>query len=395
MATYKVIQDIEAEDKLVGPLTLRQFIYGLISAASFYFCFLSITKHVDFMVVIFFPVAAATGFFAFPWGKDQPTEIWALAKIRFFIKPRRRIWDQSGAKELVTITVPKKIAHQYTNGLNQDEVNSRLTALANTIDSRGWAVKNVNVNLGMITGQAAYGSDRLINPGSFPQEVSTIDVRASDDMLDESANPIAQQFDSMINASAAAHRKQLMDQLAIPSPAMPIQTPAAVPLPQPTAAQFSTMPQQAMQPTAQPATNPQPMQQQNYWFTQPQPTAAPAGNGFMDGSSGMALASGAPPAPVSAATPTAEEQALIAKFKQENSAQTVAYSHLKTVKTPEQLAAEAAQARAAAKAKPSVTPQEQAAIINLSNNDDLDVATLARQAHKQVEDDGEVVISLR
>lgn len=25
MATYKVLQDIEAEDKLLGPLTLKQF----------------------------------------------------------------------------------------------------------------------------------------------------------------------------------------------------------------------------------------------------------------------------------------------------------------------------------------------------------------------------------
>jgi len=30
MATYKVIQDIEAEDKLLGPMTLRQFIYAVI-----------------------------------------------------------------------------------------------------------------------------------------------------------------------------------------------------------------------------------------------------------------------------------------------------------------------------------------------------------------------------
>ena len=28
MATYKVIQDIEAEDKFLGPLTLKQFIFG-------------------------------------------------------------------------------------------------------------------------------------------------------------------------------------------------------------------------------------------------------------------------------------------------------------------------------------------------------------------------------
>jgi hypothetical protein len=28
MATYKVLQDIEAEDKLFGPFTLKQFIFG-------------------------------------------------------------------------------------------------------------------------------------------------------------------------------------------------------------------------------------------------------------------------------------------------------------------------------------------------------------------------------
>ena len=33
MATYKVPQDVEAEDKLLGPFTFRQFIYLLISAA--------------------------------------------------------------------------------------------------------------------------------------------------------------------------------------------------------------------------------------------------------------------------------------------------------------------------------------------------------------------------
>src|SRR5665213_2597510 len=107
MATYKVIQDIEAEDKILGPLTLRQFIYGLISIFFFYICFLCLTKHASFLLILFLPPALFTAFFTFPFGKDQPTEIWALAKIRFLFKPRQRIWDQSGIKELVTITVPK------------------------------------------------------------------------------------------------------------------------------------------------------------------------------------------------------------------------------------------------------------------------------------------------
>src|SRR5665213_108836 len=121
MATYKVIQDIEAEDKLLGPLSLRQFIYAGICVLCLYLSFLTLTKHVGFLIVVFAPVAIFTGFFAFPWKLNQPTEIWALAKIRFLLKPRRRIWDQSGVKELVTITAPKRIESNYTNGLSQTE----------------------------------------------------------------------------------------------------------------------------------------------------------------------------------------------------------------------------------------------------------------------------------
>jgi hypothetical protein len=373
MATYKVIQDIEAEDKLVGPLTLRQFIYAGICALCLYLSFIFVTKNVAFMLAMTLPIAFTSGFFAFPWGKDQPTEVWALAKIRFMLKPRRRTWDQSGAKELVTITVPKKIERQLTNGLNQDEVQSRLTALANTIDSRGWAVKNVNINMAdAAVAPVIQSSDRLVNMSSLPQQVSDIDVRASDDILDEAANPVAHNFDSMIQASAAAHRQQLIQQMQQPTPPPP--APPAAP----------------QQPEA------------NYWFMKQQPAAAP-GQATFTGSAVVTpgLEPQAEPALMpQAAQPTAEEQALIERFKAENSTQSVAYGHLKTLKTPEQLAAEA-RARAAVEAatapKPKVTPESQAAIINLANNDDLSVATIARQAHEQAlqDGDGEVVISLR
>jgi hypothetical protein len=39
MAVYKVIQDIEAEDKLLGPLTLKGFIYAMIAGTCAYINF--------------------------------------------------------------------------------------------------------------------------------------------------------------------------------------------------------------------------------------------------------------------------------------------------------------------------------------------------------------------
>ena len=109
MATYKVLQDIEADDKFVGPLTLKQFVLLGITAICLYLSFFFLAKQIWIVAVLVLPIEIITGFLGFPWGRDQPTEIWLLAKLRYLFKPRKRIWDQTGIQELVKITAPKKI----------------------------------------------------------------------------------------------------------------------------------------------------------------------------------------------------------------------------------------------------------------------------------------------
>src|SRR6185436_5119251 len=141
MATYKVLQDIEAEDKLLGPLTLKQFIFAAVACILLFIQFKIVTTggpaaiKAVFLIVFFVPTLVF-GFMAAPIGREQPNEIWLLARLRFMFKPRKRIWDQNGINDLVTITAPKKIERHLTNGLSQNEVESRLEALANTLDSR-------------------------------------------------------------------------------------------------------------------------------------------------------------------------------------------------------------------------------------------------------------------
>ena len=95
MATYKVLQDIEAEDKFVGPLTLKQFILAGVTFVCAYLCFFFLSKHLWVLTIPILPVMLFSGF-GLAMGRDQPTEVWLLAKLRFMLKPRRRIWDQSG-----------------------------------------------------------------------------------------------------------------------------------------------------------------------------------------------------------------------------------------------------------------------------------------------------------
>ncbi len=65
---------------------------------------------------------------------------------------------------------------------------------------------------------AVLDSDRLVAMSSLPQAVPDSSIKASDDMLDEDNNPIAQQFTQMISASEQSHRQQLIQKMNAPTP---------------------------------------------------------------------------------------------------------------------------------------------------------------------------------
>ena len=218
MAVYKVPQDVEADDKLIGPFSFRQFVFVLFMSASMYFAYLlgSINIVMGMLPVPFIIFFAAL---AFPWRKDQPTEVYLTALIHFWIKPRKRLWNQEGQIEHVVITAPKKVDHQYTDGMSNTEVRSRLHTLASTLDSRGWAAKNVAVQDVAPQGnqtamQAAIESDRIAMPKvATPVQNQAFAVTASDDVLDVTNNSVAQNFDHLVNQSAEDHKNQLLQQM--------------------------------------------------------------------------------------------------------------------------------------------------------------------------------------
>lgn len=415
MATYKVIQDIEAEDKLIGPFGIRQFIYLIIVAVSFFIGF-KLTTVAWFLALPLLPHTLFFALLALPFGGEQPTETWLLAKIRFAMKPRVRVWDQSGIKELVTITAPKKIERQLTKNMSEGEVRSRLEALANTIDSRGWAIKNINVsifNQPALAG-AGGGSDRLIDVGAVAQQTPAPDVTASDDMLDEQHNPTAQNLDRMISASSKAHRDRIVANMRLPEP-------TKVPIVNDSAAHpFSnvTTPMQDDSNSQQ-----TPSAQPDYWFLNSGagPTVAPQAQQPMTGTTpqpsnlvvpdptATQQSQGLPLQPVGQPAGPLTEEELLDKIHAEKEKTPKNYGHMRVIKTLEEQQAEAAAAaqRAAAlggsqpgddsSASQPVTPAPDPDIIELARNDDLNVETVARQAKKNKDkdlEDGEVVINL-
>lgn len=371
MATYKVLQDIEAEDKLFGPFTLKQFIFGAIAAVLIFIGFRILITPLPtpikvVVVLVLLPPLLVFGFLAAPIGQDQPNDVWLFARLRFLFKPRTRIWNQDGVNNLVTVTAPKKQETVFVKNLNQDEVRSRLQALANTVDSRGWAVKNVNTNLfaqpGYLTNQNT--SDRLVDPSEFPQEVSNVDVQATDDMLDPRSNATAQHLDQLIKKSSSQHKQQVRDQAAGKS--APTQTPQDY--------YFMNQPQ-----------TPQMTLPQDYATFSNQQVVAPGANDTVK------------------VDESEEEKAFAHKLIEEKEREKGHVSDHMRVLQPlhdeEGKPLPAPRSEAVQTEETPTEPQQKAfnpAVASLSSNNDLDVATIARQAKKMNEpdDDDEVVISL-
>jgi hypothetical protein len=377
MAVYKVIQDIEAEDKLLGPLTLKQFIFAVIAAGFIFVAFLVVTKTGNLFVAIpFIPFIAIPAILAAPLGRDQPTDIWLAAQIRFFVKPRKRIWDQSGIKNLVTITVPKRIEKIYSDGLSQQEVRSRLKALADTIDSRGWAVKNVDINMFSTPSYAMVSDDRLIDPSSLPQTVSSTDVTAADDIMDAYSNPVAQHFDTLVQEATIAQKAAAIDHMkaAMSNPVLAAQ--------------------QVSPPTP---VDPWFLHQQNQAQAEPgsamfsAQTVAPASQRINDDDTFLREKT------ATSDDSTADEQALLAHIKEEKQQEKQSWTHHKTIKTPEEIAEDEAarQEQEQEQQAQAVTPPKNPGIVELANTNDLSVASVAHIANRKSQsNDGEVVIKL-
>lgn len=101
---FQVPQFIDTEDKIVGPLTLRQFLYislgGFVSAISYF-----ILNTWLFVIIAFVIMAIAVGM-AFIKINGQPLIKLVRAAAQFYWKPQTYIWKSPAAAALPSTPQP-------------------------------------------------------------------------------------------------------------------------------------------------------------------------------------------------------------------------------------------------------------------------------------------------
>ena len=143
MAQYKVPQDVEADDKLIGPFSFRQFVYLLVAAG---LIALAVGLFQIFPVLVIIPIPFILLFaaLALPLKKDQPMETYLAAVLSYYLKPRNRVWTPGQRESTIDVTAPKVVDDEdRSRSITGDEVTHRLSFLADIVDSEGRSIDNL------------------------------------------------------------------------------------------------------------------------------------------------------------------------------------------------------------------------------------------------------------
>ncbi len=184
MANHKVPQDVETADKLVGFLSLKQFIFVLGGFGLGFIAF-SLGKTNFLLAIPFAPPIFVFLVLGLYQRKDQPVEVFLAAWLKYKFSPKARVWNQEGYEQHLIVTAPKKEVIDYTKGMTSQDVYNRLYGIGSKLDTRGWSTKGVSsanaVDLGIDE------SERLI---------SMTDVRAMENRLNNTPEPPQDVFDA-------------------------------------------------------------------------------------------------------------------------------------------------------------------------------------------------------
>jgi hypothetical protein len=236
MATYKVPQDVEADDKLIGPFSFRQFIYLIIVALAIALAW-ALGQVFFGLAIIPLPIILLFGALALPLRKDQPMEIYLAAIVSFYLKPHKRKWEADGIESLIEITVPKVVEIHRTKDITEADAEQRFSYLANIVDSQGWSIRGAGVQ----------APNSAINNDIF------LEAQSAQDVLDTS-NSVAQTFEQMMNQRSEQMRSEAVERMhqapsAATVPAEPVVNPYDA---------FSKTASQVSDPSSSPVFNPYP-----------------------------------------------------------------------------------------------------------------------------------------
>lgn len=132
---FKVPQNIDMQDRIIGPLTLSQFFYLLFGGLIIYILFskLVLTGFSFLFWILAIPIGVFSFCMAFIKIQDRPFPVFFMAMVKYVSQPRARVWQHyTPVQPTQPIKVAKKVEKEPKKALDPIRVNELADVLDNT-----------------------------------------------------------------------------------------------------------------------------------------------------------------------------------------------------------------------------------------------------------------------
>ncbi|MBI4032739.1 PrgI family protein [Candidatus Berkelbacteria bacterium] len=176
MARYQVPQNIDMEDKIVGPLTMLQFVYLMVGGMIVY---LSWTLFdISLFLVIAVPVGLFTLALAFVKVQDQPFPKFMAAFLLYLVRPKARVWQKE--QQLSELKLTKKAQETRVAGSEKTLSHDTSAELASGVDVPTQNVEPRTQHLGATANQTPVGTVPVSPPE--PQSTQSTPIAPTDQL---------------------------------------------------------------------------------------------------------------------------------------------------------------------------------------------------------------------
>ncbi|MBI2639704.1 MAG: PrgI family protein [Candidatus Sungbacteria bacterium] len=131
MRQFQVPQFINIEDKIIGPLTLKQFLYLVGGGAAVLLAWFGLNTF--FFVLVSAPTTALSLALAFLKINDQTFPTVFMNSLNFYLKPRLYLWKRAAPARTAGM-LPKEDAEKQTKIKLPTLTESRLNDLSWSLD---------------------------------------------------------------------------------------------------------------------------------------------------------------------------------------------------------------------------------------------------------------------
>jgi hypothetical protein len=100
---FQVPQFIETETKLIGPFTLKQFLWLASGGAMLFLLFLTVNRFIFFIVAI--PIGGFFSALAFVKINETPLVNYFMYGINYIMNPKQYVFKKEGEKDLDEIVI--------------------------------------------------------------------------------------------------------------------------------------------------------------------------------------------------------------------------------------------------------------------------------------------------